>query len=417
MKIVVSLKCIVFLLIISGCLNDQDKDVDSRQSATVLLPEQYSELENVHAYPVPDSLPYEISLTKVREYADSEQFFFPHINRFAVGDHGRVFIANQKNIEVFDSEGMHIKTLGGRGRGPGEFNNMAILSPKATTNMVYAYDDILRRVNIFRMDSLSLFHTFKIPRRDVSDENITRFRDINMVSDSLLLIGSNTFYKENEKGGYRSYDLFDLQGNIISEDVLSHKLHPAKSLVIIKIGQASSSKRPLDVPTNSHFKVAFDSHQNLYTTMGEDFLIKIYDSYGTYSHAIYYPYNHSPVDREVIIEANSYNEVRKKKIKEQEFPKVWPAIHQLFVDDEGRIWVATIIDDNEHYEWWVLDVEGRLMSKFLMPGKRLIRNTSSSHTPSTPVVKDGYFYNTERDEAMDLNKIVKYEIGLEKRGK
>lgn len=418
MKIVVSLKCILCLLLISGCLNDQDKDVDFVHSEAVSLPEKYSGLENVRTYPVQDTLPYNISLTKVQEYADSENFFLSHIHHFSVGDNENVFITNQRNIEVFDSEGMHIKTLGGHGRGPGKFRNMAMLSPKVTSNMMYAYDDVLRRVNIFRMDSLSLSHTFIIPSKEVanvSDNSITKLRDVFMVSDSLILIGSSKLNKESEKGSYRSYDLFDLQGNIISEDVLSYKEHPVNSLILFELGQGSLPQRPLRVPTDSYFKIAFDSNQNIYTTKGEDFLIKIYDTNGTYSHAIYYPYKNNPVDIESIIEANNYSTGREKRIKEYDFPKVWPAIHQFFIDDEGRFWVATIIDDDEHFEWWVLDAEGRLIAKFALPGERMRRNTSSL-APSMPVVKDGYFYTIERDNATEYNKIVKYKIDFEKRG-
>lgn len=418
MKIVVLLKCTLCLLLISSCLNDQDKDVDFIESEAVSLPEKYSELANVHAYPVQDFLPYKITLTKVQEYADSENFFLSHINHFSVGEYERLFIANQRKIEVFDSEGVHIKTLGGHGRGPGEFSNMAMLSPKVTSNMMYAYDDVLRRVNIFRMDSLSLSHTFKIPRREAAnapDGSITRFRDLYMVNDSLILIGTSISYKESENGGYRSYDLLDLQGNIISEEVLSYNEHPANSIYLLEMGQTLPLKL-LNAPTNSYFKIAIDSNQKIYTSKGEDFLIKIYGLDGTYSQAIYYPYLNSPVDRESMIEANSYNPGREKRMREYEFPKVWPAIHQFFVDDEGRFWVATIIDDDEYFEWWVLDAEGRLVTKFALPGERMRRNTLGL-VPSLPVVKDGYFYTIERDNATEYNKIVKYKIDLEKSGK
>ena len=415
MKTVVTIKYILCVLLLSSCLKNQDEEVDFIQSTSVPLPEMYSGLENVQAYPIQDTFPYNISLIKVQEYADSDHFFLPHINHFAVGDSGLLFIANRRKIEVFDSEGVHIKTLGGYGRGPGEFSNMAMLSPKVMSNRVYAYDDVLRRVNIFSMDSLSFSHTFKIPSRDVtnvSDTSITKLRDIYMVNDSLLLMGLSKLTREAEKGGYRRYDLFDLQGNIISENVLSYNEHPANSFYVFEMGQTLPLTL-LNVPTNSYFKIAFDSHQNIYTTKGDDFLIKIYDSDGTYSHAVYYPYKNIPVERESIIEANSYNPAREKRIKEYEFPEVWPAIHQLFVDDEGRLWVATIIDDEEHFEWWVLDDEGRLMTKFVLPGERMRRNTSTRDS-SIPVVKDGHFYTTERDTTTDINKIVKYKIVLEK---
>lgn len=403
------------VLLLSSCFKDQGEDFEFIQSSPVPLPEMYSDLENVYAYQLQETLPYKISLTKVQEYADSEHFFLPYINHFAVGDSGLLFITNQRKIEVFDSEGVHIKTLGGYGRGPGEFSNMAMLSPKVISNSVYAYDDVLRRVNIFRVDSLSLSHTFIIPRRKVansSDTSITKLRDIYMVNDSLLLMGLSKLTRDAKKGGFRRYDLFDLQGNIISENVLSYDEHPAKSFYLLEMGQTPPLTL-LNVPTNSYFKIAFDNHQNIYTSKGDDFLIKIFDSDGTYSHAIYYPYKNIPVDRESIIEANSYNTAWEKRIKEYDFPEVWPAIHQFFVDDERRLWVATIIDDNEHFEWWVLDTDGRLISKFTLSGERMRRNTLTLDS-SIPVVKDGYFYRTERDDETDYNKIVKYKINLEK---
>ena len=432
MKVLVSLKYIIFLLTIFSCTKDGVEDINLVQNKDIVVPEKYSALENVQAYSVPDSFPYEISLTKVQEYGDSEDFFLSGSRsaggmnsissflRFAVGGNGTVFLANNNQIEAFDTPGNHLKTLGREGRGPGEFSNFHPLFTRVSSNLVYAYDEGLKRVNIFNADSLDFSHVFPIDLRGISNyldiPSLHVFfneEDLFMISDSLALIGVRVPYQKAEHGGMKSYFIIDQEGDVVSESMISFREHPNNSLVLLIFGK-KLDYITMPFPSDSYMKIAFDRNFNIYSSEGEEFLIKVYNSEGKYQRSIYYEFDNSEFKKEEIFEYDKYNSAKKERAQNYDFPKVWPAVNKLFVDDKERIWVSTITDDEEHFEWWILKNNGVLMAKFQWPGKRMERNPIAGDV-SIPIVKNGFFYISELDKATNLNKVVKYKIILEKK--
>ena len=53
-----------------------------------------------------------------------EEHLFGSIRSIAVDDDRNVYVFDEQaqHVRVFDSEGIHVETLGGRGEGPGEFS-------------------------------------------------------------------------------------------------------------------------------------------------------------------------------------------------------------------------------------------------------------------------------------------------------
>src|SRR5690625_4707531 len=89
-------------------------------------------------------------------------------------------------------------------------------------------------------------------------------------------------------------------------------------------------------------------------------------------------------------------------------PDKWPALDRILLDDEQRLWVSTISDDEEHYTWWVLDEAGKLLASFKWPGERLKRHISSENR--FEVIRDGYVYSRELNAETELQEIVRYRI-------
>lgn len=394
------------MLLVSSCL--RENQLDSKEEDVVAYNTADS-VQSVHKFT--NEYPYSITLEKVNEYSGTDSVFIPLINKFTVGSNGTVFISNQRKIEVFDSDGTHIKSLGRDGRGPGEFNNMVILSPALTENMIYAYDDILNRINIFRNDSLDLFSTFTIPGkkiRRISGKEYIKIRESFMLNDSLVIVPYSTLLEHEGVGGKRNFVLLNLKSEVLSEQFFSYVEHPTNALQLFQLVEELPIEK-MNVPTSSYFKFAVDREGFLYTTQGEEFLIEKYDSKGELVKVIKYPFDNSRVNREEIIASNSYNG-RGKRLKQYDFPKKWPAIHQFFVDDKLRIWVATIIDDNSNYEWWVLDAQGEILTKFLYPGERLMRNTTTGN--NMPIVQEDHFYIVENNANTSFGALNKYKISL-----
>lgn len=121
---------------------------------------------------------------------------------------------------------------------------------------------------------------------------------------------------------------------------------------------------------------------------------------------IYHPFERSAVDLEAHIRSKS---LTPSIFESLDAPDAWPAIHSFFVDDEKRIWIATIIDDEDQLEWWVLGEQGELLARFPWDGRR----GSESYLGGIKTVKNGYLYTTEIiDEELRILQNVRYRIEL-----
>ena len=83
-------------------------------------------------------------------------------------------------------------------------------------------------------------------------------------------------------------------------------------------------------------------------------------------------------------------------------------------DDEGRLWIAIITDNDSTYQWVVLDQEdGSLLAKFTFSGKR--SEISPFASTNLTIIKNGYFYNREYNYEDGIDRIVKYKIVFKER--
>ncbi|MDZ7715107.1 MAG: hypothetical protein U5J95_02725 [Balneolaceae bacterium] len=91
----------------------------------------------------------------------------------------------------------------------------------------------------------------------------------------------------------------------------------------------------------------------------------------------------------------------------EEIPKMWPALHNMVIDDQERLWILTITDSDSTYKGWVLNKKGELMAKFNWSGSR---NERTPEVSPLFKIKNGYLYTRERDIRKGIDRIVKYKI-------
>ncbi|MEP1307793.1 MAG: 6-bladed beta-propeller [Balneola sp.] len=412
---------IFFLAIGFGCsLDKEGNDTSSNggrpmETQHISLPEEYDSLKNVLAYPSDVAAPYEVSLIEETIYGSTEEKFLSDIAKFEVNDEGLVFIEARSEINVFNANGNYLTTLGRRGRGPGEFSNMTSLSPIIKSSGLYVYDDVLGRINIFDTQALEFSQTVLINRRQISKVDALAKTHVQMlvdITDGLFLFEFEDFRTEDiEKEIYRRYYLIDYQGEVVSDEVFNI---PYKNPNNTKAYFFSPQKSffPLSNGSDRQNKIVFDSKNNIYTSWTENFFIKVFDSQGQYQRSIFYPFQNSPLNENEIIETFKYDETVYQRAKNYKYPETWPAIDQFFVDDEDRIWVSTIIDDEQNYEWWILKNTGELISKFNWPGERLRR---ARRLRVQPIVRNGYFYIKETNPKTGDSHVASYKIILEKK--
>ncbi|MDZ7715111.1 MAG: hypothetical protein U5J95_02745 [Balneolaceae bacterium] len=132
-----------------------------------------------------------------------------------------------------------------------------------------------------------------------------------------------------------------------------------------------------------------------------DFLIRVYDSKGKFRRAIYYPLQRKPLVREEILSITAKDDWNRELLEHAELPETWPVIYTVVPDDKNRLWVSTIVNEDEVFEWWVLSNTGKLIAKFNWPRSKPIE-----------VIKNGYIYTRETEEETELEQIVRYRFEI-----
>ena len=147
--------------------------------------------------------------------------------------------------------------------------------------------------------------------------------------------------------------------------------------------------------------VATSDNGDIYVAMSDHLLIRKYSLDGDYQSAFYHPFEHLKMNRDDAINAQ-VTELLADIVSQNDLLEAWPAMDRMLVDDEGRIWISTIVGILDVYEWWILEESGELITKFDWPRDELI-----------VIIKNGKMYTRETDEESGLVQVVRYGIELQ----
>jgi len=303
------------------------------------------------------------------------------------------------HIKVYEPDGRFLTRLGRQGEGPGEF--LDISSIQATKNQLFVYDRNQQRAVVFSIDSLTYNYTINLAEnRDQFDELSDAYlRNLNVRSNDTLLMTFSTSNFSDEMNNWDSIEntaLFynmDGKGRIISEKLLETK---SSIHILIPYG-ARSVGTP--VSFTGELLTSFSDDGDIYVNWSNDFLIKVYNNGGEYKHAFYYPHEKIPLTKETALNVG-VPERTIENMSSMDLSETWPALNSMLIDDENRLWISTIVEDFDVYQWWVLDAsDGSLLARF-----------SWSRSKQIEKVKNGKLYTRETDEETGLQEIVRYDI-------
>lgn len=358
------------LLFISGCLGiEEPNDV----------PDHVLAMENVTVYGEEDiSKADSLIIDREVVFSDTDDVLIGGIPRVLADRNGRVFIldGDQEKIHVFEADGAYLASIGGEGEGPGEFR-MISRESQIDSNELYIYDIDLLRISLFSSETLTLERIIEMSqdRWNGIEEITDSYMDHYFVgSDKALIIGFSDGQRLDNAGEKRfsRYYRVDLEGNIISEMIL--ELQIEKHL-------AKDSSWGFTFPFFRTSMVSLLNTGHFYTAWSDEFLIKIYSMEGDYLRSFYYPYENASLNRQDVIDRydHGYPNPFLELARSVQFPDTWPAINSIQFDDQNRLWVSTIIDDQESYQWWVLEESGELLGRFIWPRNRRIETIKNNH--------------------------------------
>lgn len=406
----------VFLAAISfGCQMREKKPVTKPvvKIKKQELPDKIKTLKNVTIYSLDQEPEFDIQFIDSVSFGNSEEVYFHYIGQFRVDRFNRVYIADKHSIKVFGSDGDYLKTLGGKGRGPGEFNNFGALTIKISSDVIYIYDDIMKRITVFNLDSLTYSHTINLyPEKWKRFEGLKYFifAKFYVYKTHKILAGFTGLHTRKNRGKrFIKYYMMDQEGNLISDKIFEH--------IDIKFYDGTGAPSPLlsksveKMPVASTRSLIMDVGENgfIYTVWTENFLIKIFNPKGKYLRSIYYTFQKSKLNTEKIIESYRGSPQLYTRAQNMSYSDTWPAINYFFIDNKKRIWVSTITDAEDTFTWFVLKSNGKLLAKFTWPGQKLKRHLQER---KIKMVKGGYLYGIKENDTTGIKNIIRFKISF-----
>jgi len=358
------------------------------------LPERVEQLDHLTIYSSDEEPAYEIIFEKEQVFSgDADEVLIGRITATTVDKKGRVFIGDneQKTIHVFNSDGDYVSSLGQEGSGPGEYRTIGT-NMKIANDKLYIYDPFTRRISLFLLDSLSFLSAFSQPSSEGMP--IGFLEKLFVTGDGNVLVGIGT-RGVPDRDRFIKYFYLDETGSVISGKVLEQQ----QNTIFQYRGEESTVTMIL--PFRPEPLIALSVDDQIYTTRTDMFLIKVHDKDGRYRRAFYYPFENKSLDRaEYIAGYSNRSSAFQKAVETINYPDTWPALNDMLIDDENRLWISTIVEDDEIYEWWVLKDTGELLARF-----------DWSRNKEIKVVKNDKLYTEETDKN-GLARIVRYSIEM-----
>lgn len=362
----------------------------------------------------------EIKFIREVIYGDTDELFLGRLLAVEVDDLQRVYIADRDHvtIHVFNPDGSYLKPLGRQGQGPGEFLFISMSTMlEIHSNRLFVTDGdgkYIHRFHVFLLEDLSLLQTINLrtENRTDYDEDLKKYfpRWLYPLNDKNIIV-AYTFiqspeYHESER--MIRYYLHNSDGDIISGPILEQK---DRTYLVYRYPGIGNHTFSFPFFGKSLLAVSDD---HLYVVRTEDLKVDIIDQDGKHVRTIQHPIGKVTLTRSGLI--NMYKELGMTRLDRYEgddvalkmiseaknLPDVWPALDHMLVDDKNRLWISTIVEDFDIYEWWVLDGDsGDIITKFEWPRDEPIE-----------VIRNGYMYTRETDEETGLQQVVRYRIEM-----
>lgn len=392
---------IVFCLLLASpsCTNSDSQESSSSQ------PDYSGEIDNLTLIsPEDGAVPDSVRLTRETVFeSNGEVYIEGRISNFSVDDLGRVYIAatqmGRLGIYVFEPDGEFITRMAPYGRGPGEYES--IRSIDVHNNQLYLLDARLQKYGVFELNGFThvkdqVITRNRLTKRD-SLANVLHLYDLVVTDDDSFILKLRMLPRSRRYPDQPEvYYAMDRTGAILPGEILKQK---GLTYYFPKQGIAT----PYLMPFSLSSLVSVTNDGRFYTARTSDFLIKEYDQTGTYQRAMLYPFDKAALSLEDI----SLEKSQLRMLDQYELPGTWPALHTMELDDEGRLWVATITESDSTFQWHVIDETGTRLARFILPGNRASR---SAFTKPLVMIKNGHFYHKERDAETGLERIVKYRV-------
>ena len=348
----------------------------------------------------------EINLTKTQTFGDTQDVLFDRMGLVDVDDKNRVYISERamgnRTIHVFSQDGSYVTNVSRQGNGPGEFRTLGYLNTPNDT--LFLFDSFHHRLSTFVIGSDSSTYHFT----ESSNINVKSSPKIEEVGDKKvekafvfdngeMLVGMADPPVPNDQERAIFYYQLDAEGKLIQQE----RLFEQNAITIFKT-EANSFSVTMQLPFARRPLIAVSQDGIIFKAWSEDFKIDVLNTSGQKLRTISVPFKNALINKSEVLEWYESNKNFYQAVQNASFPERWPALNALLVDDQNRLWVSTIVENLDVYEWWVLTQTGDVITRFTWPRDKPIQ-----------AVKNGYLYTKEEDDN-GIEEVVKYKINIDR---
>mgnify|MGYP005857640741 CR=1 FL=1 len=393
------------------------KSVDTNEETVINnLDEEYASKEK--------GVLNEIKFVKEHIFGTTKEIIVGNIASFTVDSENRVLIADrsQTRVHVFGHNGTFLTSIGRQGKGPAEF---AAISPNTiitvygnrlfVPNYANSYNFFPNGIQIFSLDDLSFSHTVNLVAENRHDyeDTLDGYFPVRVYprSDGNFLIAYRRMPNEyKSENSFIRYFIQNSEATIVSGPVLEQKDLKYLTYDVLNVEKPYTAMQTFSFLGKSLFATSRGDFMVVART--EVFEINVLDSEGVLVHKINYSIDPVKLNRRELI--RRYEQQKNSSLGEgvlssmikntDHIPDFWPVLNDLLIDDENRLWVSTIVEDFDIYEWWVLRETGEVITRFEWPRDKPIK-----------VIRNSAVYTLETDEETGLQQVVRYGFELVER--
>lgn len=318
-------------------------------------------------------------VVSIGEIDGSEPFIFSEVAGVRLMSDSRVAVADRSSgtIRVFSLDGQHLRTFGGVGGGPGEFQYMNSLEYRAPDTLV-AYDSSTPRVTAF-LASGSLETTVPLRATDGRPEVYLGTSESGLHAGAWIIQGPRD--RSVVTPDQMQVGIFDASGQLLE------RIHSAP-------GMRRFANGPL--PFSPHF-VGLMLGDSLFMTDGLGGVIQVRGVSGGGLRSF-----RAEIEPQSLDEAWSRLDAALDSTRAAMFPDVSghpaadsiPVISEMLSDDRGRLWLKRYdAATDSHWlgrprtggEWMVITTSGGMVATFTAPSRFKVMDVRGGHVAGVTV--------------------------------
>lgn len=318
--------------------------------------------------------------------AGDEAPIFGDIISFDVDGQGQIFVLDFQAQEVgaFDPDGRFVRTIGGMGAGPGEFEQ-ALAVDISENGEVLVMQMIKAQLSIFDLDGKYL-RTESIGNPGVGLRPYRGgFDFLGRYNAIVMSFGDNdkTRVMARFNQSLAPLDTIAIPESPVKREAFTH---------VTADGRASIAER---IPFQGSFVWRFSPTGNLWTLTTRNYELVELSPGGETLRRVSRAHEPVPVTEEEMIDVREEFQWfigQGGTVDYARVPRTKPAVVSFFCDDEGNLWVKrqAVMPEDEGRLFDLFDPEGRYLAELHLP--------FPLQSNPAPIVRDGILYGVSTDE-------------------